>query len=348
VKTRTPADRHAGEKAGREDPVKKLALVAPRQWSAVALAAIALLVGSSSVRAGSCVRLDTTRDTLNPDEQKAAALLFEEALRKEGRAVDSSNCAEEWVLSHVRLGNSITVVVASPHGRRSDRVSGIEEFPAQYSQSIRALLTQRDPRNEVAGVVDRTNVTSAQAEVKRVQSESIFFVRLGYGLASGRGNGGGPVLGLGWRKELNRVALDVAFANMLILSKERGDDVDYDYDPLNGGPFTPVALGVNYHFRPLSNSTPYVGLGLGYTVWGGIDDADGRGLDVRLALGYEMFRSSTVRLFVQADGVLATYEVTRRIWAPDGRTSPEQRFRPAAFTVSLGIGFGGGQDDDDD
>ncbi len=323
--------------------MKKLALAAPRPWSAIALAAIALSFAAPSARAGSCVRIDTARDTLNPEEQKAAALLFEAALAGEGRALDSVTCSEEWVLSHVRLGNSITVVVASPHGRRSDHVSAIEELPAQYSQSIRALLTRRNPNNELAGVVDRTNVTSAQVELKRVHSESIFFVRLGYGYASGPGNGGGPVLGLGWRKELNRVALDLTLVNLLVPSSGNG----YASDELGGGTFTPVTLGVNYYFRPLSNGTPYAGLGVGLTVWAA-DTDDGKGLDVRLSLGYELFRASTVRLFVQADGILATYEVTRRPWEPAGRTSPEERFRPATLAVSLGIGFGGGRHGDDD
>jgi len=131
--------------------MKHLTRIGLPQWGQVALAA-ALLFGSPSAHAGSCVRLDATRDTLAPEEQRAAALLFEEALTREGRTVDTSHCTEEWVLSHVRLGSSITVVVSSPQGRRSDRVSGVEEFPAQYSQSIRALLTRQDPRNEVAGV----------------------------------------------------------------------------------------------------------------------------------------------------------------------------------------------------
>ncbi len=330
--------------------MKRLVLIALRHLGPVALAATTLLFGPPSAHAGSCVRLDTTRDSLAAEEQKAAAFLFEEALRREGRTVDTSNCTEEWILSHVRLGNSITVVVSSPQGRRSDRVSGVEEFPAQYSQSIRALLTQQDPRNEMASVVDRTNVTSAQVDVKRVESDSIFFVRLGYGAVSGPDNGGGPLLGFGWRKELNRIALDFAFANMLVLSNQRDDS--FGGGPFSGGPLTLVALGVNYHFRPLANGTPYAGLGLSFTRWGGSDD--GKGLDVRLSLGYEMFRASNLRLFVQADGILATYEVTRTDWTDwidwtdFSRNIRTSTFRPAAIAISVGIGWSGGQDDDDD
>ena len=325
--------------------MRKLRWVAPQSWGVVALSVMALFAGAPSARAASCVRIDATLDMLSAQEQKAALLLFEQALRNEGRAIEPASCTEEWVVSHARLGDSLVVVVAGPRGRRSDRVAGPEELPAQYSQSIRALLTGRNPRDELAGVVDRTNVTSTQLEARRVPSESMFFVRLGYGYASGPGNGGGPSLGLGWRKELNRIGLDIAFANVLIPSNGSADD-GYSHAPLDGGSFTPVALGVNYHFRPLSNGTPYLGLGLGFTVWDP-DAAESKGLDLRLSLGYEMFRASTVRLFVQADGILPTYRVTRTRWAADGRTSSEDRFRPATVTVSLGIGFGGRPDDDD-
>ncbi|HLA78341.1 MAG TPA: hypothetical protein VJU18_12235 [Vicinamibacteria bacterium] len=327
----------------------KITLRARREWAQVALVVAVLASASApSARAGSCVRLDAARDTLAPEEQKAATLLFEEALTREGRTLDRVGCDEEWVLSHVRLGDSITVVVASPRGRRSDRVRSVEEFPAQYSQSIRALLTGRDPANELAGVVDRANVTSAQVDVKRVSSDSVFFVRLGYGVTSGPGDGGGPLLGFGWRKELNRVALDVAFADLRVLSEPDGS---YSSGPFDGGSFTLVALGVNYNFRPLANSTPYAGVGLGYTRW---QSGQGKGLDVRLCLGYEMLRASNLRLFIQADGIIPTYDVTRTEWtdwrgwdpgAPGPKTST---FRPATVAISLGIGWSGGRDDDDD
>ena len=324
--------------------MRKLGSVATHAWAVVALSTMALLAGTPSARAASCARIDTAIDMLSEQEQKAALLLFEEALRNQGRVLDPAGCAEEWVVSHVRLGDSLVVVVASPHGRRSDRVAGLEELPAQYSQSVRALLTGRDPRDETAGVVDRTNVTSALVEARRVPSESTFFVRLGYGYASGPGNGGGPSVGLGWRREINRVALDVAFANILVLSNETDDA--YSSDPLNGGAFTPVALGVNYHFRPLANSTPYAGLGLGFTVWDPDGDAT-KGLDVRLNLGYEMFRASTLRLFVQADAILPTYQVTRSTVSSDWQKHPTDRFWPGTVTVSLGVGFGGRHDEDE-
>ncbi len=330
--------------------MRDLALTTPRLWASGVLVAALLLSVSPSAQAGSCVRLDAARDTLTPEEQKAATLLFEEALTKEGRRVDAASCSEEWVLSHVRLGDSITVVVASPHGRRSDRVNGVEDFLAQYSQSIRALVTRRDPSDELAGPVDRANVTSTQVEVKRVASDSLFFVRLGYGTASGTGGGGGPLVGFGWRKELNRIALDFAFANMLVLTDYQDGSYSGDLFDTNG-PFTPVALGVNYHFRPLASGTPYVGAGLGYTRWR-LDD--GRGLDLRLSAGYEMLRASNLRLFVQADGIVPTYDVTRTEWSewragdPSTHSPRTTTFRPVTVALSMGIGWGGGRDRDDD
>ncbi len=319
----------------------------------IALAALALLAAaasaraSTSARASSCVRIDAARDTLSPEERRAALLLFEAALAAEGRSVGGGvgdgGCDEEWTLSHVRLGSSITVVVASPRGRRTEVVQRIEELGAQYRQTVRALVSGKDPHDELADVVDRTNVTSAQTEALRVPSENLFFVRVGYGYATGPGKGGGAVLGLGWRRELNRLALDVSFANLHVLSQGDGGPSE---DPLSAGSFTPVALGVNYHFRPLASATPYAGLGLGFTVH---DPGAGesKGLDVRFDLGYEMLRTSTLRLFVQADAILPTYEVTRTSWDSAGRLSVTDRSWPATFSVSLGIGLGGRRGSDE-
>jgi hypothetical protein len=322
-----------------EEAMSQLEAVARRTRVVVAASAIALLTGAASAHAASCVRVDAARDTLSPEEQKAALLLFEAALGAEGQVVDPGTCSDEWVLSHVRLGSSITVAVASPRGRRSDRVSSVEELGAQYSQTIRALLSGGDPRDELTGVVDRTNVTSAERDLRRVPSENLFLVRIGYGYAAGPGNGGGPSLGLGWRRELNRVALEVSFANALVLAHHTDG---YSSDPLNGGPFTPVAVGVSYHFQPLANGTPYAGVGAGYTIWG-IDPNNDMGLDVRLSLGYEALRASTLRLFVQADVALPTYRVARKSWDPEGWTNGERSW-PASVSLSLGIGFGGRPD----
>lgn len=309
-----------------------------RRTLVVALAAVALSLAAGRWSAaaalsegGSCVRLDSARDTLAPDEQRAAAALFEQALLKEGRPLAQEDCREEWVVFHLRLGDRITVVVASPFGRRSDEVSGVADLPAQYSQSIRALLRGREPSDEASGVVDRTNVTSAQTAARRVPTESLFVLRMGYGYASAPGDGAGPFLGCSWRKELNRFALDIGFANLLMLTT----DSFAEDDQLVAGPFSPVTLGVTYNFRPTASATPYVGAGLGLTGWDTLQDTEGIALDLRVSIGYEMLRASNMRLFVQADGSVALNHVRR--WVYDGQL----RHRPVVAVLSLGVGFGG-------
>ena len=176
---------------------------------------------------------------------------------------------------------------------------------------------------------------SEELASRRVPSKNLFFVRIGYGYATGPSEGGGALLGLGWRRELNRVALDVSFANVLLLSK--GNDNAYSSEPINHGSFTPVAVGVNYHFRPLASGTPYAGLGFGIRIFHP-EFEPANSFDVRLNCGYEMLRASTVRLFVQADAILPTYKLRRKT---EGRTSDAERSWPGTFTLSLGVGFGG-------
>lgn len=50
---------------------------------------------------------------------------------------------------------------------------------AEKADEPSVLLTRQDPRADLAGVVDRSNVAAAQVDLKRVGSDSIFFVRLG-------------------------------------------------------------------------------------------------------------------------------------------------------------------------
>ncbi len=59
----------------------KLAWTSPGKGSVVALAVVVLLAAAPSARASSCVRIDTTMDMLSTQDQKAALLVFEDALR---------------------------------------------------------------------------------------------------------------------------------------------------------------------------------------------------------------------------------------------------------------------------
>jgi hypothetical protein len=90
-----------------------------------------------------------------------------------------ADCSTPYLLAHIKLGNSITVTLSGPKGERQGTAFGLEDLPALYNQMVRSLLTGR-PMTGLA-VVDRTNVTAAQATAQRVHSDSFTYARLGYG-----------------------------------------------------------------------------------------------------------------------------------------------------------------------
>jgi hypothetical protein len=86
--------------------------------------------------------------------------------------------------------------------------------PALYSQLVRALLNERDV-GSMRKVVDRTNVVVAQATPLRVESDSPMYVRLGYGSQLGAASRSGAAMGIGFRRELDPLAIDVSFVGII-------------------------------------------------------------------------------------------------------------------------------------
>src|SRR5438093_7802690 len=104
-----------------------------------------------------CVVIDETRDTFSPGDRRAALLLVARQFELAGKQVVTDACPERFSLTHIRLGNTITVILAGPAGERQTTASSMEDLPAVYSQMVRAILTGREVGS--MRVVDRTNVT---------------------------------------------------------------------------------------------------------------------------------------------------------------------------------------------
>jgi len=84
--------------------------------------------------------------------------------------VASANYASEYVVSHVRLGETISVTLSGSTGRRGETARGLDDLPPLH-QLVRALLSGRAVGS--TAVVDRTNVTETQAQAPRpIASES--------------------------------------------------------------------------------------------------------------------------------------------------------------------------------
>jgi hypothetical protein len=314
----------------------------PLVLSAFALAAVGV---ARSAAADVCVEVDAQRDNLSEAERSATKTMLERALEKNGQRVAQSGCSATYRVYHVKLGTSVTVVLTGPNDSREMRVHSIDEVPDAYSQMVKSLLTG-SPMGAEGNAIDRTNVTTTQSmPPARVTADSLFYLRLGYGGFATSGGSLGPDFGLGWRRELDRLAIDLSIFNVT-LGRRDGSYKDYR--------MSIVKLMGLYYFDPYANNSLYAGAGLG---WGALsvspnsgrfagtvlDSYTGTGLDFELSVGYEMLRVSNIRVLVQVNGSLPTYKATATIDSFSDLTgvqaTKESLYVPT-IGLSLGLGFG--------
>jgi hypothetical protein len=317
----------------------------------VAFVAAFLCFAGAEAQAQVCVRIDESQDTLTQNDRAAAVLLLSRQFAMAGEQV-VADCSTPYLLSHIKLGDSITVTLTGPRGERQGTALGLDDLPALYNQMVRSLLTGR-PMAGLA-VIDRTNVTAAQATAQRVHSDSFTYARLGYGAILGGKVYGTPSLGFGYRAELDKVAVDVSFFNLQV-----GQSEPYGASASAGGGSL-VKLSGLYLLNRDANSTPYLGGGLS---WGHtyIDDAlspevtrlgdspsavyyyntggHGSGLQGEMTAGYEFGRATTIRMFVQADAILPFYSVINQTISSRGVVSSTTRRYTPSLVMSVGLGW---------
>ena len=197
----------------------------------------------------------------------------------------------------------------------------------------------------VAALASPAYAQSQQAHQSELRS--IGYARLGYGGASADRFRAAPAIGFGYRAELESFALDISFFNFII----RTDPYATGREVFAGSTLRLQALRF---LNSEADRTAYVGAGLS---WGGVNVSressrtsyangwSGSGLQGELTAGYELTRSTPMRLFIQTDVGLpffkaksASYDFTR---TPDGLYRPasvEARYIPSAV-VSLGVGW---------
>ena len=299
----------------------------------VLLATVVVVFGISigTARADICVSVDEARDTFTEANRKAAVLLLVSQFEAEGQRVVTSDCTDSYVVSHVELGRTITVTLAGPQGKRDGVAMGIDDVPALYSQLVRALLGGRDV-GSMTKVVDRTNVVVAQTAPLRVEADSLMYVRLGYGSQLGAASRSGAAMGIGFRRELDVLAIDVSFANILEQSARAGF-LD------NGSSASLIKLVALRYMNKQSNSSVYWGGGASWGSASGWSDNNywrGSGIQGELTAGYEMLRASNIRMFWQADMVLPLYSVAVENFR--NLSVSNRQYMPTA-TVSFGLGW---------
>jgi len=306
--------------------------------SALALSA----VSASAAHAAVCVSLDQTRDNLTEQERGATIAMLQQTLRDQGQDVQNQNCADTFYVYHLRLGSSVTVYLQSQRGYRSSTARAIEELPAVYSQMVRSLMTGQ-PMSATNNVVDRNNVTMAQQAPRRVEADSLWYVKLGYGGVAGPAFVAGPALGFGYRYELDNIAVYVSFFNLMFSSGDTQTDANGVSRTSSGGVSGSWAkLAALWYKDPIANSSIYLGGGLS---WGGavvasasstsLDAYSGSGLQAEAIAGFEFLRASSIRLFAEADATIPFYRITRY----DSVSGTEKGYAPM-FTVGVGIGWG--------
>ncbi|MCG5054367.1 MAG: porin family protein [Myxococcales bacterium] len=304
---------------------------APRRPLLFALTAV-LTSAPGLVQADVCVQIDASKDTLAEADRRGAELMLEQTFRNLGAPL-GPNCTESYSVYHVGLGQSVNVFLQGPLGNRQGQASRLEELPAVYDQLVRSLTTGA-PVSPLSPAVTRHNVTAAQVAPRRIEADSVWYARLGYGASLGTGSTSGPAFGFGYRYELDQIAVDFSFLNFVL------DQGNGDGDGGVSGSW--IKLMGHYFLNPLANGSSYVGAGVG---WGATvlvsdlgDDYTGSGLQGELTAGYEFLRASSIRMFTQLDVSLPFYLVDRfafdsverdTAWAP-------------TVALSLGIGWGRG------
>jgi hypothetical protein len=301
----------------------------------------ALLLGTASAASADvCIAIDESRDTFAPRDRAAALALVTTQFELEGERVVPGGCAKSFTLFHAQLG---TLVVVTMSGQGTTwQATGLttDDLPAIYSQMVRSIVTGRPMTG--LNVVDRTNVTSSQAQARRVHSDSFWYGRLGYGGVFGDRIYGAPALGFGYRAELDSFAVDIAFLNHQFSSPGV-------YSAPRASVSSWLKLSGLRFLDPQANRSAYFGGGLSYG-YGSISRGSysytfgqystnwsGSGLQGELTAGYEFARATSLRLFMQADAVLPFYQLTSETRSTNGLITTDSRYAPS-LVLSIGVG----------
>jgi hypothetical protein len=173
---------------------------------------------------------------------------------------------------------------------------------------------------------------------------SFGYARLGYGAAFADRVGSAPAIGLGYRGEFKKHALDISFLNYTI------DSDSYDSRHVFAG--STLKLQVLRFLNPEADRTMYIGGGLS---WGhvsvGRDSSfgsytsgwHGSGLQGEFSTGYEFRGNTPLRVFMQADIGVPFFRAHSdaygyRVGTTFVPVSRDQRYIPSA-AVSFGMGW---------
>src|SRR5580765_4459640 len=91
-----------------------------------------VLAVAGTVEAQECIRVDETRDMLSDQDRTAAVLHLSRQFELAGKRV-VPDCPAPYRISHIRIGDVITVTLSGPDGQREGTAQGLNDLPALYS-----------------------------------------------------------------------------------------------------------------------------------------------------------------------------------------------------------------------
>jgi len=303
------------------------------------LLTMSLVAVASTASADVCLAIDESRDTFTARDRAAALLLVTTQFETAGERVVPSGCTNPLVIVHAQLDSLVVVTMSRQGTTWQATAQTTSDLPAVYSQMVRSIVTGRPMTG--MNVVDRTNVTSSQAEARRLHTDSIWYGRLGYGGVFSDQAYGAPAIGFGFRAELDSFAIDVAFLNHQFSSGR--------YSSPKASASSWLKLSGFRFLDPEANRSAYFGGGLSYghanisrgsrvyTQGEYSTDWSGSGLQGELTAGYELARATSLRVFLQADAVLPFYRVVSETRSMQGAIQTDSRYAPS-LVLSIGVG----------
>ena len=173
-----------------------------------------------------------------------------------------------------------------------------------------------------------------------VYGQSFFYTRLGSGAAFADGVRPSPAIGFGVRTELDTVAVDASFVNYVIGNTSSSGAV------VAG---SLLRLQVLRFFNTRAERSPYVGAGLswGTSIVERTENAtaheyhtnwNGSGLQGEVTAGYEFFRNSALRMFVQTDVGLPFFNAVSQTYSSGRSSATDRRYIPTA-ALTFGVGW---------
>ncbi len=301
----------------------------------------ALLVGTASAASADvCIAIDESRDTFAPRDRAAALVLVTTQFELEGERVVPGGCAKSFMLFHAQLGTLVVVTISGQGTTWQATALTTDDLPAIYSQMVRSIVTGRPMTG--LNVVDRTNVTSSQAQARRVHSDSFWYGRLGYGGVFGDRIYGTPALGFGYRAELDSFAVDIAFLNhqfsspgsLLGAKGVRVLMVEVVRAPVPGPAGQSLCVLRRRLELRVRQHQPWE---LFVQLWQLQHELERQRSSGRVDRRLRVARATSLRVFMQADAVLPFYQLTSETRSTNGLITTDSRYAPS-LVLSIGVG----------